>query len=255
MQMPHKDKTVPSIGIVGYGSFGKLLAQLIASHTRVVVHSRRKIDPNESSRNVRMGSLQDVAACDVIILCNELSMLEQNCKQLKDLVKPETIVMDVCSVKVLPAQILKDQLAGHCRVLSTHPMFGPMSVENNSARGKRIVWYEITPGPYEQLENFITTNLGLKVLRMTPDDHDKQMAWVHCLTFFLGRALLHLDPPQSELSTSYYDRLLRLVDIERNHSYELFRTIELGNSYAPAMRKQLLDELHTLDKTLLEDNL
>lgn len=242
-------------GIVGYGSFGSLLTRLIAEHAKVVIHSRRPIDSNKLPNNVSTGTLKDIAGCDVVILSTELSALEDYCKQLASLVSPDTIVMDVCSVKVLPAKILIKYLGEKCKVIATHPIFGPMSIGEGNAKGQKLVWHELSSGPFLQLEAFFKNTMGLEIVRMSPEEHDKQMSWVHCLTFFAGRGLLALNPPKSEVTSIYYQRLLQLVEIEKSHSYELFRTVQLGNLYAADIRKQYLDSLQKIDADLRKDTL
>ena len=85
---------------------------------------------------------------------------------------------------------------------------------------------------------------------MTCDEHDREMAWVHALTFFVGRGLLELDPPASPLSTHYYNELLDVVNVERTHSMELFYTIQRGNPYAEDMRKKLMASLANLESKI-----
>lgn len=244
-----------SFGIVGYGSFGELMARLISKHAKVVAYSRRDIPSYDLPSNITMGSLEDVAKCDVIVLCNELHALEENCKQLVGLIKPTSIVMDVCSVKLLPAQIMLDVLGNKCRVLATHPLFGPQSIQKGNARGKKIIWHEIAGGPFENIENFVTDKLGLQIIRMSPEEHDKQMAWIHCLTFFVGRGLMELNPPECEISTNYYEKLMGVVEIEKHHSYELFRTIQVGNIYSGQIRKEFIKRLQEIDQQLQDDHI
>jgi prephenate dehydrogenase len=242
-----------TFGVVGYGAFGQLMARLLSEHSKVSVYSRRTIAGIEFSNNINAGTLADIAKCDVILLCNELHALEENATALAKLVKPSTIVMDVCSVKVIPAQILKSTLSGHCKVLATHPLFGPQSAPIGKNHGKKIVWHEISGGPFDELEAFFTNKLGLGIIKMSPEEHDKQMAWVHCLTFFVGRGLMELNPPESKLSTNYYEHLLSVVELEKQHSYELFRTIQVGNMYSSQIRKELIQRLTEIDQNLQKD--
>lgn len=248
-------KADASFGIVGYGPFGELVAHLLAPYGKVVVHSRRDIPAYDLPKNVCIGSMHDIADCDVVILCNELAVLKNNCKQLAPLVKPMTIVMDVCSVKLLPAQILSEVLGDRCRVLATHPLFGPQTIPQGNGHGKKIVWHEISGGPFDELEAFVTDKLGLHIVRISPEEHDKQMAWVHGLTFFIGRGLMELNPPHSELTTNYYERLMSAVNIEKHHSYELFKSIQLGNIYSGQVRKDFLRIMQTIDEQLREDHI
>jgi len=241
-----------TIGIIGFGSFVRLLTDLIAPHLPVLIHSRQDVSADMLPDNTRHGSLEEVAHCSAIIIATELASLNDICKQLAPLVQPQTIVMDVCSVKVKPSQILQQHLEGKCRLLATHPMFGPNSVADNpnTAKGFKLVWHELSGGPFPELEALFTDNLGLELLQMTPEDHDKQMAWVHGLTFFVGRGLVNMDLPNLTLDTGYYRKLLDLFELEKTHSIELFETVELGNPYAKQVRERFMQTLTELEAGL-----
>ncbi len=237
-----------TIGIIGYGSFGSLLASLVAPHVTVKVYDRQAIT-GDLPTHVQEASLDEVAHCDVVVLAVDLVGMRPVCEQLASLVRPETVVMDICSVKVKPAQLLEQMLSGKCRLLASHPMFGPNSVANNSGtcRGLTWVWHELEGGPFPELEALVGQEMGATIVRMTPDEHDRQMAWVHALTFFVGRALVDMDIPAVSLDTGYYQKLRDLFELEKTHSRALFDTIEAGNPYAAAVRQQLMTTLTRLD--------
>lgn len=243
-----------SISIIGFGSFGGLLAEILAPHAKVVVFSRRAIPASDLPEGVTLGTIEAAAACDLVILANDLAGLEESCKAIEKLIKPDTIVMDVCSVKTKPAEILERVLGGKCKLLLSHPLFGPQSYANNGGtKGLRMVWHDQAGGPFPELEELFGTTLGLNILKFTPDEHDKDMAWVHALTFFVGRGLLNLDPPQTPLATHYYKELMDLVTQEKQHSYELFMTVQQGNPYADQIRKQFVDSLSALESEITKE--
>jgi prephenate dehydrogenase len=242
-----------SVGIVGFGSFGQLLAQLLAPHVTVLVTDKHALSAR-LPQTVHFRGLADVAACDVVVIATDLSGIRSVCKQLAKHVRPGTIVMDICSVKVLPARILREELPGKCRLLATHPLFGPNSVEANggTARGLTMMWHEIAGGPFKELESLFAQKLDVRLLRLTPEEHDQQMAWIHALTFFVGRGLTLLEQPQIIVETGYYQKLRDLIELEQTHSWALFNTIEAGNPYAADVRRQLLDTMQLLDERIKE---
>ena len=243
-----------NVAIVGFGSFGKLLAEILAPHMQVMAYSRRDIDPAEVPTGVTMCSIEQAAACDLVILANDLAGLEESCKAVAPHVTSSTVVMDVCSVKTKPAAILTKVLGGKCKLLLTHPLLGPQSYANNGGtKGLRIVWHEQDGGPFPEVEKLFAETLDLKILKVTPDDHDKDMAWVHALTFFVGRGLLNLNPPETPLATHYYKELMDLVTQERQHSYELFMTVQQGNPYADQIRKQFVESLSVLESEITKE--
>ena len=125
-------------GIVGYGSFGRLLAEVLSPHGEVLVHKRSK-DGKQAGKNVRFADLEEVASADVVILAIGLESFDDVCSKLAPLVKPDTTVADVCSVKIKPIEIMNRYLAGKCRILATHPLFGTKTADAGSLKDKKIV--------------------------------------------------------------------------------------------------------------------
>ncbi|HYF96920.1 MAG TPA: prephenate dehydrogenase/arogenate dehydrogenase family protein [Patescibacteria group bacterium] len=238
-------------GIIGYGSFGKLLTDVLSSYGQVVVFGRSDIDDLPKDNIKIVDELKDLSDCNVIILAVGLDSLDDTSKKLADIVGPNTLVADVCSVKVKPIEILTKNLGKKCKLLFTHPLFGPQTVENGVITGNKIV---ICSGEdfkgRTEIMNFFKYQLKLDVIKMSAEDHDREMAWVHALTFFVGRGLMEINPPKSHLSTGYYQKLLDLVELEASHSIELFNTVQRGNPFAEEIRKKLLDKLGKIDQEI-----
>lgn len=238
-----------TFGIVGYGSFGRLLANALSKHGEVAVY-KRSGGNEQTDKNIKFADFEQTARADVVILAVGLDSLEGVCEKLAGIVKPKTLVVDVCSVKIKPTKIMNKYLAGKCRILATHPLFGPHTVQADSIAGKCIV---VCPNGAEyetKMVDFLENKLKLRVIEMSPEEHDKEIAWVHGLTFFVGRGLTKLDPPKSKLTTGYYQKLLDLVELESTHSIELFNTVERGNPFAADIRKKLLKGLNEIDSEL-----
>jgi len=237
-----------TMGIIGFGSFGSLLARLVAPYATVLVYDRQRI-PAVLPANVRKAPFKEVARCAVIVIATDLMGIAPVCERLAPLVSPQTVVMDICSVKVRPAQIMTEKLGQRCRLLATHPLFGPNSVakSGDSCEDMVMVWHELAGGPFPELEALFADQLGMSIRRMTPEEHDRQMAWVHALTFFVGRGLVMMDIPELELDTGYYQKLRDLFVLEKTHSRALFDTIEAGNPYAAKIRQKFITTLQQLD--------
>lgn len=238
-----------TFGIIGYGSFGKLLAKVLSKHGKVAVYQRVNSDEPPAS-NIKFESFADTASADVVILAIGLESMDEICSKLAGIVKKDTWVADTCSVKVLPSQILEEHLAGKCKILATHPLFGPQTTQNGSIKGKNIVVCNPNKQSKDKIYNFLMSDLGLNVVEMSAEEHDREMAWVHGLTFFVGRGLMKLNPPKSSLKTGYYQKLLDLVELESSHSIELFNTVQRGNPYASEIREKFLIELQEINSEI-----
>lgn len=233
-----------TFGIIGYGSFGQLLADILSDHGEVRVYKR------DNEGVAQFVTFEEAADTDVVILATGLSSMDEISKKLAEIIKPDTIVADVCSVKLKPVEILTKNLSGKCRILATHPLFGPHTVEGKSVAGKNIVLCSEQIEGKDKIVAFLQDNLGLKVIEMSPEEHDREMAWIHALTFFVSHGVMKLNPPKSELTTGYYQKLLDLVELESTHSIELFNTVQKGNPYAAEIRRKLLEELTQIDSEL-----
>lgn len=241
---------IQKIGIIGAGTFGNLLGSILSNHAEVVIHDPH-VSQSDVPKNVILSTLQTVAQSDLIIIAVNLESFESVCMQLKEHVQPESIVIDVCSVKVRPAKIMQEQLGDRCRLLATHPLFGPESYkQNNGTTGLDIVWHKLSEGSFGGVEALFAQKLGLNIIDMTPEEHDKEMAWVHGLTFFVGRGLVESQLPKLRLATGYFDHLMQLRNLELKHSKELFYTIEKGNPYAKEVRTMFTRTLEKLENDI-----
>jgi prephenate dehydrogenase len=238
-----------TFGIIGYGAFGKLLADVLSEHGEVYVYSHNMKEAPKNAKFV-LASFEDVALKDIVILAVNLENLDKTSKKLHEFVSEDTVVMDVCSVKSEPLKILQKNLGRHKKILATHPLFGPQTAKDGTVAGKNIV---VCPPDFEgkdEIIEFFKNELELNVIQMSAEEHDKEMAWVHALTFFVGRGLMELNPPKSKLSTGYYQKLLDLVELESSHSIELFNTVQRGNPFATEIRSKFIKELQEIDEEL-----
>lgn len=75
---------------------------------------------------------------------------------------------------------------------------------------------------------------------MSADEHDRTMAQVHALTFFVAHSLREMNLPTPQFMTPSYRELLDLVELDKRHSSDLYNTIQNGNPYAAGMREAFI---------------
>ena len=126
----------------------------------------------------------------------------------------------------------------------THPLFGPQSLSTSGA-SKSVVVTQESGGLADGLLR-AWRDIGINKIDMSAEDHDREMARVHVLPFIIGRSLLTMGITESPVGTGYFGKLLELVDVERHHSPELFKTIQRHNPYASDVRTNLITTLCTL---------
>jgi len=239
------------VGIIGLGNFGRFAAELLARDKDLEVIACDASD-NGAPEGVKKVDLAEAASADAVVLCVPLAAYGEVLSKLKPLLKKETLVVDICSVKVEPNKQLRQYLEGHENLLVTHPMFGPQSAANGTAGHVLVVTDAVGQRAQDTVE-YCEHKLGLNIMRMTNEEHDKAMADVHALTFFVARGLHKIGLSKSPFQAPSYEMLLDLVAFDEKHSEELFQTIEQGNPYAADARGQLLKALTDVHNSLATD--
>ena len=83
-----------NIGIIGFGRFGKILADILSERFEIYVY-----DEYESSHEYKNVSLNEIANFEVIFLAVPIRIFEKLLLKLKDFKLHNTTIIDVCSVK------------------------------------------------------------------------------------------------------------------------------------------------------------
>jgi prephenate dehydrogenase len=234
---------ISSVGIIGLGAFGKLCASLIPKDITVL-----GFDTN-TSVDFETSSLKEVCQADVIILAVPLESYSEVLASIKSLLPSSSLLVDICSVKSKPAELLAKHLPNHTNVLLTHPLFGPQTIENGTA-GNPLIVCNTADEKSEALLKYCHDVLGLKIVKLTPEEHDKEMALVHAVTMFVARGLSLVHAEESQFATPSFGYIKKLIALDKAHSEALFETIENGNPFAKDVRKQLIDELVKVDASL-----
>lgn len=235
-------QTIQNISIIGRGDFGQLVARLIPDG---IAHK------NYGSKDT-LESLDIIAKSDVIILSIPLQAYDELLPKLAPLLRSETLVVDVCSVKVKPAEILAQLLPDHENILLTHPLFGPQSYGNGNKHTLVVTNTENQKmsAAAQQILDYCEKDLDLRVLHMTNEEHDKHMADIHVLTFFIARALGQMNLQAEPFMTPSFQELLDLVALDASHTEALFDTIQNGNPFGAAERQRFIRILSEIDESL-----
>jgi prephenate dehydrogenase len=240
-----------TIGIIGFGTFGRFMAEQLSSHASVLVSSRSAMEAEVLAAGGRLASFDEVAAADFVVPCVPVQNLQEVLERLAPLVSHRTTMVDVSSVKVVPTELMERILPADCQLLATHPLFGPQSGAKGIAGLTMVVWpVRLPTRRFERIKAFLSETLHLKVVEMSPEEHDREMAYVQALTFLLGRALDDLKIPDTPLKTATYQHLLDIRRIVANDTPELFQTIQLCNPYAAGLREQFVTKLNEIEENL-----
>lgn len=231
-----------TVGTYGLGRFGWFWADTIrrmsGDDVDVIATSRHRHEPPQG---VAFVDEEDFfARCDVVFFCVAISSLEAVLERVAPMVSPGSLVMDTCSVKAYPAQWMERHLSSSgCRIVATHPMFGPDSARDGLAGLPVVICpVKVDDETMSRLES-VFTSWGLKVLRMTPLMHDKEAAYSQGVTHFVGRTLREMGLHDTDIATRGYKALMTIVDQTCNDPVQLFYDLQHYNPYAREMRLSL----------------
>ena len=242
-----------TIGIIGYGRFGQLWANVLANlDLTVLVYDEKTIQVDYD--NIHSVNLETVVNCHFLFLAVPISEIENVCRKISGLVPSQTVVVDVASVKVHPASVMRRYLGTEQSIIATHPLFGPDSVARSGFAGHNIVVcpIRISETWAKKFESLLKM-LQLNIIYTTPEDHDRQMARSQALVHFIGRGLEPLECKSQKISTPDYQSLLRMNSMVHHDTEQLFFDMQRYNPYTKDIRLKLLHSLQRLQRQIEEN--
>ncbi len=243
--------------IIGFGRFGQTLYSLLSREFQITVYQRtlNKEVQSKYSKVLITNDLEVAYQPETILFAVPISEFENVVKTHRKYFRKNHVLIDVLSVKLLPAKVFRNNISSKDgpQAILTHPMFGPDS-STHGFNELPIVMnnFNASSATYRMwTDNF--TKLGLRVIEMTPAEHDKAVANSQGLTHFIGRLL-----EQYNLETSLIDTFgtKKLLDIENqvtNDTWQLFNDLQHYNPYTRAMRLKLGQSYDVIYNKLLPD--
>lgn len=220
-----------TLGLIGLGQFGQLAAKHLKDHFDVLAADAGEGAAQAAAElGVGFGSAEQAAAREIVVVAVPVRVMRELFVQIAPHLAPGALVVDVGSVKMLPAQWMAELLPGHVDLVATHPLFGPQSARNGLA-GLRLVVCPIRGAGADKVAAF-GRSLGLTVTVTTAEEHDREMAYVQALTHLIGRSLVNIGIPDEDLKTTSYQHLLELCRLIGDDTFELFTAIQTLNPYA-----------------------
>ena len=231
---------IHTVGIIGYGHFGRFLHELgqrFLPEVEFRIYSRRA-----ETDNVTYFSLEKTAQSDVVILAGAIHEYEAQIRSVLEHSSPETILIDVATVKKHTSELLKKYCEGR-RFISTHPMFGPESYKKHDGNvsGFRIVITDTTI-PRLDLEKIkgCLQGLGFVVIEMTADEHDQKLAETLFLTHYIAQTMKTGHFGRTDLDTVSFGSLMNAVESVQNDR-KLFEDVYRYNPYC----RKVAEKFHT----------
>ena len=238
-----------NLGIIGYGSFGKFMHEYLKKYIS---------DISIYDKFQEIDSLSQVCNSEIVILAMPMGALQETLHNIKDILKPGTLVLDICSLKVFSAKLMLEILPDTIEIIGAHPLFGPNSAKQGIG-GLNIALCNIRTTKFDKVKNFCSQTLNLNTHEVTPEEHDFQMAISQALTHFIGHIAQKIDLDRVELGTKTFDNLMDVIEIIEGNSEELFRDMQILNPYAREVREIFINggidvhkELNALERKVKE---
>lgn len=230
------------VAIVGFGRFGEVLYRLLKDDFELIIYNRdeSRFEGYEFPTSVTTTTkISDVYKADTVFFAVSISSFDSVIKSHKKYFKDHLLV-DVLSVKVHPKKIFQRELKeSNARALLTHPMFGPDSSKNGFDNLPMMLDKFLShDDEYEFWKAFFESK-NLRIVEMTADEHDKLAANSQGVTHFVGRLLADFDMKKTSIDTNGAKKLLEVMELTVNDTWELFDNLQTYNPYTKKMRIKL----------------
>ncbi|MDD3021297.1 MAG: prephenate dehydrogenase [Alphaproteobacteria bacterium] len=245
------NKVKQTVGIIGVGAFGEFMLKYLIPYFNVsIFDSHRDLGKVGDLYNVRICDLNHICDCDIIILCVPVVHMEEAMDSIRHKLKAGQLLIDLCSVKTKPIKLVIDKLPSGVEFISLHPLFGPQSGKFG-INGLNITMCDVgLTSRTECIRKFLVETLGLKIHETTPEQHDREMAYVQGLTHMIAKVFSHMDVPEIHQKTKTYTLLNEMVEMIRYDSDELFLAIQRDNPYVENTKQAFFKAVKDLEDRL-----
>jgi len=262
-------KNIKNISVIGLGLIGGSLAMAlkdletgfvitgfdIEGEAMDIAKYRKMVDKIASDHR------EAVFDADLVIIATPVSMIIEVVNSIKDHLKKNAIITDVGSAKKKIVEKVNAILPEGTYFIGGHPMAGSENEGVLSAKTDlfKNAFYILTPTESTRTDQLLAlhnlfTRIGARVISISPDEHDQNVAFISHLPHVLSTNLVELvDDRQAELKN-----LLRLcaggfrdmtrvaasntsmwLDITLENREELIKSIDLYISYLNKFKQGL----------------
>jgi prephenate dehydrogenase len=220
--------------ILGAGKMGVWFAKFCKEKGDTIVIADRnaeKLAKLKKELNVETADFPDaVKGADRVLICVSISSFEEIVKKIAPAIHQGQPIMDICSIKEYPVNIMHQYLKG-ALVLGTHPVFGPGS---NGVKHKAYVLTPTNPQEAAYAEQYKAwlEKEEAHVFIMTPQKHDELMTIVLGLPHFLGlvacETMLEQPsfPESKKLAGTTYRLLFTLAEATALETPDLYANVQ-----------------------------
>jgi prephenate dehydrogenase len=238
------------VGIYGYGRFGQVMGDLLKNDFDVYVTNRSDKTALAKGKGVKPVSPKElIEACDTVFLCVPISEVEDVLRGSR--FREGSVVIDTCSVKEYPVELMIRYLPLDAMIIASHPMFGPDSIKNG-ASGLNFVMHNVRcdKGIFDSWFSYFRS-LGFSTVDISPKEHDRLAANSQGITHFIGRILEKMEISPTPMDTTGFKKLLEVKQQTCNDTMQLFHDLQTKNKFTKHMRAKFYYAAESLSNDLL----
>jgi prephenate dehydrogenase len=236
-------QTKEMVGLIGYGRFGALLAELLSEQFEVMVHDERDLSDHVNSQGHQWGSLATVMSQSTVFLAVPISKIPALLQQIAPLVHEEQLLIDVASVKSKIKGWMLDALPENVQILNTHPMFGPDSYRSD--RDLRMVFCDTRVSASDRTKwRSVFESWGCRLIDLDADEHDRLAARSQGITHFMGRVMKGMSIQPTAVDTHGFRQVHHVVEQTCQDTEELFHDLQYYNPHTADMLTDFSRSVH-----------
>lgn len=234
--------------LFGFGRFGKLFYEHFKKDFNFSIYDKNE---DEIRRNLKKKDFHPfpLKESEIIFLSVPISSVKLVAKEIKSKVNPSTLIVEMCSVKEEPLNMLQKFFPKN-QIVGLHPLFGPDSVENSLEGHQAILVSKNYNSKAFKYLLKVLKDKKIKLHKMSAAQHDELMAYTLCLTQFIGRALSLIRLPDKKIGTKGYFDLVDIIQRTRKDTLQLFVEMNKYNRFSKLMRQKVIDRIIQVDSIL-----
>lgn len=227
--------TRKSVGIIGFGRFGETLAKILMDDFHIKIFD---IIKPKTFLPIEFLPLDELYKEKIIFICVPIRNFKNTIVNIATSVSANTTIIDVCSVKMYPVDVMMKFLPKKINIIATHPLFGPDSF--NKQPNLKIMMHNVRGinNNFVYWKNYFIQK-KFQVIEMTPEEHDRQAALSQGVTHLIGRILQDANIQSTQIDTVGFQQLLTIINQTCQDSWDLFYDLQKYNPYSTSMIHRL----------------
>lgn len=193
----------------------------------------------------------------VVILSLPLDVFPEVVKKIAPRVKNTHWIMDICSLKLEPARVMKKFLIKG-ELIAAHPLFGPFEKD---LKGKRLAYYPLRGKKFLKWLLPLLEEEGIRTIKISPKRHDEIMALVQVLNHFMQVLVAQTIKKTGfsineifSLSTPSFLKQLEILKRFAHQDENLYAHIQLDNPFGKKIRQIFCRTCKSLNRALKKED-